>query len=240
MALLWPRGRAVLALAALPLAYWTLYPPLRDWSRSAADAAQPAAYYAPLLAQLRAREAGRPPGRLEIPFTAGHWEAARVAPAIPLARGWERQLDRKRNALFYDDGALTARRYRAWLADNAIRWVALPDAPLDHSARAEAALIERGLPYLREVWRGVHWRLFAVARPTPLGAVALGPDWFVAGGGVVRVRWTPYWAVVEGHGCVARTPGDWTAVTPVPAGSSVRVAIRLSLPRALSDDPRCR
>lgn len=240
MALLWRRGRVVLALAALPLAYWTLYPPVRDWSQAAGDPARPGAYYAPLLAQLRARDAGRPPARLEIPFTEGHWEAARVAPAIPLARGWERQLDRKRNALFYGDEPLTPARYRAWLADNAIRWVALPDAPLDGSARAEAALVAGGLPFLDEVWRGAHWRLFAVTRPTPLGAAALGPDWFVTSGGVVRVHWTPYWAVVEGRGCVARAAGDWTAVTPDPAGSRVRVAIRISPVRALSHGPRCR
>ncbi|MCW2990386.1 MAG: hypothetical protein JWM73_980, partial [Solirubrobacterales bacterium] len=167
------RDRRVLVLAAIPLAYWTLYPPIRDWSQASGDPARAASYYAPLLGRLQGEG---PPARLEIPFTRGHWESARVAPAIPLARGWERQLDRKVNAVFYD-GALTAERYRAWLLDNAVGWVALPDAPLDPSAVAEAALIERGLPYLDEIWHDAHWRLFAVRGAAPLNASALGPDW---------------------------------------------------------------
>jgi hypothetical protein len=239
MAVLWERGRAVVALACVPLAYWVLYPPVRDYSQAAGDPARAASYYEPLLARLRERGAGTGPSRLEIPFTEGHWEAARVAPAIALARGWERQLDRRRNALFYE-GELTAGRYHAWLRDNAIRWVALPDAPLDRSAREEAALIRRGTPYLHEVWRDGHWRLFAVRDPAPMNASAMGPDWFVTTGGTVRVHWTPYWAVVEGRGCVRRAAGDWTAVTPDPPGSAVRVAIRIAAARVLSRDRRCR
>lgn len=236
VALLWPR-RTLLAVLAVPLAYWLLYPPIRDWSTAAGDPARAAAYYAPLLDRL-GREGG-PPARLEIPFTRGHWESARVAPSIPLARGWERQLDRRRNAVFYE-GALTPGRYRAWLRDNAVRWVALPDAPLDPSARAEAALLRRGLPYLGEVWRSAHWTLFAVRDPQPLRATALGPDWFATRGGLVRVRWTPYWTIVAGRGCVRRGPGDWTLVRPRPAGARIRVAARFGLLRALSAGARCR
>ena len=226
--------RRLLALAAIPLAYWVLYPPVRDWSSASGDPARAAAYYAPLLAHLPTRDA-----RLEIPFTKGHWEAYRVAPSIPLARGWERQLDRKVNDVFYA-GTLTSARYRAWLADNAVGLVALPDAPLDHSAQREAQLIRAGLPYLREVWRDAHWRLFAVRGATPLRATRIAPDGFTSSGGVARIRWTPYWAVTEGHGCVAKAPGGWTLVTPAKGASSVRVGIDFDPLRRLSDDPRCR
>jgi hypothetical protein len=229
------RDRRLLALAAVPLAYWTLYPPIRDVSQSHGDPARASAYFEPLLDRLRSE----PLGRLEIPFTEGHWEAARVAPEIPIARGWERQLDRKVNAVFYE-GRLTAARYERWLHDNAVRWVALPDAPLDYSAQAEAALIEAGLPYLDEVWHDEHWRLFAVTGGEPLGVTAMGPDWFTTTGGTVRVRWTPYWALVEGAGCVRRGSGDWTVVEPRPEGSQVRVAIRINPLRALSHGARCR
>lgn len=234
-ALLWDRRRT-LAIVAVPLVYWTLYPPVRDWSQAAGDPAQPAAYYEPLLARLGGETAV---GRLEIPFTKGHWESARVAPAIPLARGWERQLDRKRNALFYE-GTLTPDRFRAWLDDNAVHWVALPDAPLDPSATAEAALVRDGLPYLDEVWHSEHWRLFAVRHPTALGATALGADWFTTTGGLVRVHWSPYWAVLEGHGCVREGIGDWTVVTPRPAGATVRVGMSATPDRVLSRGRRCR
>ena len=62
-------------------------------------------------ASWRARGGG--PFRVEIPFTDNHWESRWVAPHVPLARGWERQLDRERNALFYDGRPLTPARYRA-------------------------------------------------------------------------------------------------------------------------------
>ena len=231
------RDRRVLVLAAIPLAYWSVYPAARDWSQAHGDPARAASYYTPLLAQID--KAGGPPARLEIPFTEGHWEAAHVAEHIPLARGWERQLDRKVNAVFYE-GTLSAERYHEWLLENAVRWVALPDAPLDYSAEQEAALIERGLPYLEEIWHDEHWRLYEVSEAAPINATAIEPDSFTTTGGIVKLRWTPYWAVVEGHGCVRRAPGDWTAVEPAPNGSQVRVAIRLDPTRTLSHGPRCR
>ena len=56
----------------------------------------------PLLGFLH--RADRPLGRVEVVPTAFHWEAAYVAPAFPLARGWERQLDTANNSIFYDAG----------------------------------------------------------------------------------------------------------------------------------------
>ncbi len=83
---------------------------------------------------------------------ATHWESRWVAPHVMLARGWERQLDRYRNPLFYEEpAALTPQRYREWLTANAVSYVALPDAKVDYSAEREAALL-RGAgrrPYLR-------------------------------------------------------------------------------------------
>ncbi len=238
-ALLMPDRRRLLAFAALPLAYWTMYPPVHDWTSSAGDPAIEAGYYAPLLAEIARRDAHAPPARVEIPFTASHWEALHVAAHVPLARGWERQLDRRHNRLFYE-GTLTPERYRAWLDGLAVRWVALPDAKLDPSARGEARLIRARPDYLREVWRSPHWRLFAVQRPTPLGAASLTADGFTARSGLVRVRWTPYWAVLEGRGCVARADGDWTEIESDEPGATLRVGVRVGPLRALGRDRDCR
>ena len=41
-------------------------------------------------------------------------EAAFVAPVVPIARGWSRQVDTARNPLFYD-GPLDADEYEQWL-----------------------------------------------------------------------------------------------------------------------------
>jgi len=78
---------------------------------------------------------------------------------IELARGWERQLDTRYAAIFYRP-TLTRAAYRAWLTENKVRYVALPDAPLDKAGAMEGALIARGLPYLRELWHSEHWRVY--------------------------------------------------------------------------------
>lgn len=103
---------------------------------------------------------------VEVPMTRAHWEAAYLAGAplpsggrIALARGWERQLDTRYGALFYDP-TLSPAAYRSWLVENRVTYVALPDVPLDHAGRLEGTLVAHGVPYLRAVWRSEHWRLY--------------------------------------------------------------------------------
>jgi hypothetical protein len=247
-ALLWWRRRPMLlALCALPALYVGWQAPVSDVAALAGDPSTSAAYYQPLLRFLQVQPGGRDRAlRIEIPFTDSHWEAYRVAPEFPLARGWERQLDRAHNPEFYD-GRLTAATYDRWLHDNAIRFVALPDATLDASARREAALIRAGQPYLRPVMRSAHWDVYAVAHPTPIaqGAAtlrAMGSDWIALtarrpGTVTLHVRFTPYWEITEGAGCVA-PDGDATRLTLRRAGP-VRVGIRFAPERIRATAPRC-
>ncbi len=249
------RTRLLVALAPL-LFYWQANAPVTDFVAAVSTPSTSASYYAPLLAELRARGVGgsAAPARIEVVPTASHWEARWVAPSVMIARGWERQLDRYRNGLFYDESRpLTAARYRAWLDEQGISYVALPDAELDYSAKAEARLLRGQSPggapsYLHEVFRSAHWRLFAVV-PTP--ALAQQPatltsvthDSFTlatprAGTFEVRLRFTPYWAIAQGHGCVARAPDGWTQVRASAPGS-VHVVIRFSLARVFEHGPRC-
>jgi hypothetical protein len=242
---LWRRRLTVLLLVFLPLLYVQTQAAFYDVI-DPDQSATTAAYYRPLLAFLT-RESGppTPPSRLEIPFTADHWEAYEVAPRFPLARGWERQLDIEDNSLFYN-GTLNASTYHAWLRELAVRFVAVADVGLDYSARAEVGLIDRGLPYLRLVWRSRHWRVYAVTDATPIvqGATlrALGPDSLTidarAPGSVyVRVRFTPYWALSGGSGCV-EPDGDFTRLILHRAGE-VRLVIRFALDRIRARSPRC-
>jgi hypothetical protein len=210
-----------------------------------------ASYYAPLVAALSRLDAGRPV-RVEVPLTGAHWEADRLAGRLGghvlLARGWERQLDTRDAALFYRPH-LTAGAYRAWLYDNAVAFVALPDVRLDHAGAAEGRLVAGGLPFLRPVWRGAHWRLYAVqgARPlisAPAQLVAVGADGATlavprVGAYTLRIHFTPYWEVQVGRGCAARASGDWTAVRTSRAGT-LRLGIGLALSRVLGQGPRCR
>ncbi len=247
-ALIWWRRRPVLlGLCAVPLLYVGWQAPVSDVTALSGDPSTGAAYYQPLLRFLRAQPGGRNGAfRAEIPFTDSHWEAYRVASEFPLARGWERQLDRADNGLFYD-GRLTAARYDRWLHANAIRFVALPDAALDPSADGEAALVRAGQPYLRPVMRSAHWRVYAVVDPTPLaqGAAtvrAMGSDWIALeasrpGTVTLRVRFTPYWALAGAPGCVAPA-GAATRLTLRRAGP-VRLVIRFSPERIGATSPRC-
>ena len=100
---------------------------------------------------------------MEVPLTESHWEAAYLAghDGISLARGWDRQLDTLYGAIFYRP-TLSPSAYRAWLVENRVFYVALPDAPLDSAGRLEGKLVAGGLPYLHELWHSAHWRLFAV------------------------------------------------------------------------------
>jgi hypothetical protein len=245
---LWERHRLALLALAPALLYWQLETPINDVSALAGDQSVNASYYAPLLGQLERRAHGLPL-RVEVPQTGAHWESVYLPEhgSILLARGWERQLDTRLASLFYAP-ALTASAYRGWLDENAISYVALPDVRLDFAATAEGHLIARGLPYLREVWHSPHWRLFAVAGAPALAApparlTGVGAQSFTLiaprpGSYEVRVRYTPYWGLQRGHGCVRRTAGDWTIVEARVAGT-IRVGIDFSLTRIFSQGPRC-
>jgi hypothetical protein len=240
----WPRRITLLLIALLPLIYLEWAAPVRDLASAWNDQSTSTRYYQPLV-QFLDKQTG-PPFRTEIPFTRFHWEAYVVASHFPLARGWERQLDIKDNSIFYS-GHLTAASYARWLHANAVRFVAAPDAQLDYSAKAEMALIDRGLPYLHEVMHSRHWRVYQVADATPIvqGPATLrtlGPDSLTiaahrAGTLVVHVRFTPYWALSGGSGCVA-PDGQYTRVT-LRAPGTVRLVTRFALDRIRADSPRC-
>jgi hypothetical protein len=239
---LWPRRKLLLLAVAVPLLYIQWQAPIRDVSTSVGDPSASASYWRPLLSFLH----GQPgePFRIEIPFTQFHYEAYEVAPRFPLARGWERQLDIADDALFYD-GTLNPATYHAWLHRLAVRFVAVSDASLDYSARAEKRLIDRGLPYLRPVLLTRHWRVYEVTDAISLAqgaatATAIGPNWVTltaarAGTAFVRVRFTPYW--VLSSGCVAPENG-FTKLTLRRPGP-VKLAIRFAPGRIKARAPRC-
>ncbi|MBA2505789.1 MAG: hypothetical protein H0V29_07575 [Thermoleophilaceae bacterium] len=237
---------ALAAVLLLPLAGWALWPTYRDIKDATGDPSVEPGYYRAVGKFLGSQ--GGELGRVEIPFTKSHWESAELAGELPLARGWQRQLDTERNPIFYD-GLLTPFTYAAWLTDNGVRWVALPSAKPDKSSYGERALIEKGLPYLKLRWRDENWRVYEVDLPHPIAvpqegvgvrATELGSGSFALqvdsiAPAIVKVRWTPFWdpggACVEPHGA-------WTKVTPTRTGH-VDVTARFSPGRVFSRGRRC-
>jgi hypothetical protein len=239
-------GGAGFVVLLLALGFWQWSSAGRDFIASQNEPSARTSYYTPLL---RFLEWQRPEdGRVEIPFTRSHWEAAVVAPHFPLARGWERQLDAGRNSLFYA-GILTNFTYANWLAEHAVRWVALPDVKPDESSFKERGLIEDDPPYLRLVKRLKNWRIYEVTLPHPMVIPDDGADIRMTridsdeveldartpGTALVRVQWSPYWRVRGG--CVERA-GDWTRVTAKRPGP-LHMTTSFSLARVLLRGRRC-
>lgn len=243
---LWPRRWLLLALTAPVLLAWQIAPVVRDLERAEAEPSVTESFYEPLRDYL-ARATGGPPARVEVVPTENHWEAAYLPPQVAIARGWERQLDRKLNPIFYE-GPIAADAYRDWLDERAVGYVALPDAPLDYAGEEEAALIERGPEYLRPVWGDDDWRVYRVRDPMPLASppaelTRLDADSFVvssprAGTTEIRVRHTPYWSVTEGGACVAESDSGFTLVDFREPGE-VQVEASFAPWRALDDGETC-
>jgi hypothetical protein len=224
----------VLAAALVPFGILQWTPALATFNTPKRQLSSQQVYFTPLLTFLQGHDT--PAGRVEIVPTRLHWEVAYAAPTVPLARGWERQLDTADNPLFYAGDALAAPAYRAWLLDNGVRYVALPDVPLDYAGIAEGRLLSRGVAGLAPAWHDAHWRVFEVvgsegivSGPARLqlldgGEVAL--DASGPGRVVLRVRYSRNWRVVAGRACVAQGPGSWTSLQVSRPGPVV-LALRL-------------
>lgn len=157
------RVRVLLGLVAVGAASWQAYPPIRDLSHGEPSVVTPAT--TALRTELRSLHADR--AWVEAVPAYGHWESWQLAGTVPLARGWERQVDTARNPVFYS-GTLTAAGYRRWLAQRSVGYVVLRSGALDYSAQAEARLIRSGLPYLTRVWQRGEWTVFRVRDATPM------------------------------------------------------------------------
>ncbi len=208
-----------LALAILLICWWQPPLVLGDLG-NAGNVAAHRPFFQPLMDELHRLG---PVGRVEVVPLHDHWESTYIADAVPIARGWERQVDVGRNGLFYGRspaGTLTGDRYLLWLYDNAVTYVALPvGSRLDNWGQEEAALIDATLPYLDYVWGNDNWQLYRVRSSNPLvsapgvlvrsDATGVTFDMKRPGTVVIRVRWSR-WLTLDGpQGCLTRAD-KWT------------------------------
>jgi hypothetical protein len=234
------RRIAVVALGLVPALAWQFYPIGSAAARAAGDPSVSASYYTGLLGFLSTQDPAN--GRLEIPFTREHWEAAMVAPNFPIARGWERQTDLQYDSVLY--APLTAASYRTWLASAGVDLVALPDAPLDYGGKAEQTLLAHPPSYLHLVWSDKDWKVWRVAGAQPLvsgpatltklGTSSFDLDFSAPGVATVRLRQSSLWSVTDGAGCVLPDQSDgWVHVKATAAGlvtTRARVSLSSILP----------
>jgi len=171
---------------------------------------------APLVNQLQVVGAGK--GRVEVVPARSHREASALAPYVNLARGWNRQADMERNPLFYDD-TLNSANYHEWLQRWAVHYVVLPKGEPDgDGGERERELVQRGMPYLKQVWGDANWQLFAVTDPTPLADPPAAVDRAEqgeltievkkAGRVLIRIPYSPWLAVVDANGKSLEPPKE--------------------------------
>jgi hypothetical protein len=197
-------------------------------------------YWTPALAFLE--QQGAADHRVDVIPTFDNWEAYYVPRAgHALARGWYRQLDLARNPELYRDDLAPA-DYRRWLRSLGVRFVLLPDVPLDRlGAEPQAALVLSGRSGLREVWRAPGWRIFELPGATPiltgpgdarlsfLGHDRIAGDVGAPGEYHLRVRYTPYWDVRAGAVCIERARGGMTRLSAArPGAFELGVSLRPS------------
>ncbi|MGC0331322.1 MFS family permease [Streptomyces sp. SAI-170] len=181
---------------------------------------------APLVNELQEIGAGQ--GRVEVVPARSHREASALAPYVNLARGWNRQADMERNPLFYDD-TLNSANYHEWLGRWAVHYVVLPKGEPDgEGAERERELVQRGLPYLRQVWGDANWQLFAVTDPTPLADEPATVDRAdqdemtltvtEPGRILIRIPYSPWLKLVDADGKGVEAPRETEASEERPEG----------------------
>jgi len=237
-------GFAVLAAAgAAAVVVWQWAPMSEALAGAANGRSSVAAFYRPLLKEIRALSKGDAV-RVEVVPLAHHWEAAYVAEQFAIARGWERQLDLAYDPLFYQHGPLAPSSYRAWLLSEGVSYVALARAPLDYAGEAEAALLRSGpVPGLRLAWRSPAWDIWEVSGSlglaTPPAAVESLQDsraivrFSRAGISVVKIRWSRYWTIppaLHNWVCVSEAPDGWVKLSAARKGVVV-LSVSLLAPR---------
>jgi hypothetical protein len=220
-------SRVVAVCAAAAAALWPSIAFSASIARGATDPSQRPDYYQGLLGFLRAQDGTD--GRVEVPMLREHWEALWVARAFPIARGWERQSDMLYNSVLYHP--LDPADYHRWLAENAVAFVALADAPIDYGGRAEAHLLAHPPGYLRPVWHDRHWRVWRVlgTRPLVSGAAtitaatpaSLSLRFSRPGVALVRIHASPLWHITSGAGCLGSQNGWLVASAGRPGPMSI-------------------
>lgn len=215
-----PRSRKwyAVVLALVGFAGWIGFKSVDDIIHTA-PAASWSRELAPLVNQLQ--KVGAEKGRVEVVPASSHREASALAPYVNLARGWNRQADMQRNPLFYDD-TLNSANYHEWLRRWAVHYVVLPKGEPDgDGGQRERALVQRGMPYLRQVWGNANWQLFQVTDPTPLAEPNAVVDLAEQGELTIEVRkpgriliripYSPWLSLVDDRGKSLKPPQETDA-----------------------------
>ncbi|MFN8108973.1 MAG: hypothetical protein U0Y82_03890 [Thermoleophilia bacterium] len=212
---------------------WQGLPAVAGWRTATRARAASQQFWLPAIAFVA--QHGSPEYRVEVVATADNWEAYHLAGrGVPLARGWFRQDDFPTNRALYR--TLTARTYQGWMRRTGVRYVLLPNDPLDYTARKEAELLTSGRSDLRLEAQIGSWTIYELPDATPIvtprhraRVLKLTSEQLVMrvdhpGTVRVRVRYTPYWRIVGGgRGACAAPLQPWGTEVRVTRAGVVRL-----------------
>ncbi len=187
-----------------------------------------ASFFAPALTAAAQRYS--PDYRIHVVALRRHWEAVFFPEAgIPITRGWYRQADAIHNSLFYS--GYDAATYEAWLREMGVKYVFLPDAPLDPWSVRETRIL-RTSPAFEQVAQTGAWTVYRLrdaqplvvgtdggtARVTSFGHSSLDLRVDRPGSYLVKVTWSPYWKLERGPGKLLAGPGHMLQLEAAAAG----------------------
>ena len=216
--ILWPRRRLLLGAVAIPLLLWQWIPAVGSVIKDQPDPSKDQTFFQPLVSYLRGHSAQPAESRSPRPRTTGRRCGGGRCAAGPRL-GTPGRHRRERN--LYPPAQPTEASYHSWLVDHGVTWVGCQNLTLANSGKAEAALIERGLSYLRPAWSDTNWQVWQVIGSSgmvdgPGHLVSLGPK---------GSNWWPIGPEPDGQGSLhvvlvhhrgasrvlPRRPNGWTA-----------------------------
>jgi hypothetical protein len=179
-----------------------------------------AAFFAPALDFAAAHD--DPNYRFHVVALDTHWEAYYFSiNGYPITRGWYRQSDALHNQVL--SGEFDEAAYVAWLKDMGVKYVFLPNAPLDWSGGREAGIL-RSSAQFTVVYESPQWTIFRLHDPEPLVVSLDGgrPAHVLllehqslymhvpaAGRYLVKVSYSPYWEMRAGAATLSRGADDF-------------------------------
>jgi hypothetical protein len=238
--------RALIVVVVAGAALGQLIVPATHFVSPAEGASAKPDFFAPALAFAAAHH--NADYRFHVVALANHWEAYYFpVDDFAITRGWYRQSDALHNNLL-NQSSFSAGQYVAWLHQMGVKYVFLPNAPLDLSGAQETALLV-GDPRFAVVYRDHDWTIFRLRGARPIvqpgrGAgvadvLALDHESIALrvsapGTYVVKVSYSPYWQVASGMGTLTRSRRDFIVLHARMAGE---VDLRMVVtPKALWDE----
>jgi hypothetical protein len=208
-----PRRVAVPLLCAI--AVGQVLTPALHYVHVARDSSTHEEFFAPALAFADSHR--DPDYRSHVVALDTHWEAYYFSiNDLPITRGWYRQDDALHNDVLARDD-FTADEYVDWLRSMGVKYVYLPQAPLDRSGERETAILTAS-PEFAVAATVPGWTIYELRNPASMvvplrrngrGSVvaidhqAVTLDVERAGPYQVKVSYSPYWEVTEGAASVA-------------------------------------